>query len=159
MDMKIQLSCLPWCTTGVFYFWCLLTVIVRMVKFSVALRPQRPQRLLGTGPGRSPRLSHRSWTLLRGCTFDGVYVPCTALATRCQVRVTVAGSGLCCICVTSFALQLLPLNMFIIIFIYFYKKITAGQISTLFDLWILDVGYTECTVLVKSGIRPPVPHI
>ena len=28
-----------------------------------------------------------------------------------------------------------------------------------FRLLILDVGYTECTVLVKNGISPPVPHI
>ena len=32
--------------------------------FNVALRPQRPWGLLGTGnPGRPPRLSHGSWTL------------------------------------------------------------------------------------------------
>ena len=35
------------------------------VKFSVALRPQRPQGLLGTAsPGRPPRLSHSSRPLL-----------------------------------------------------------------------------------------------
>ena len=33
-------------------------------KFSVALRPQRPQGLLGTwSPGRPPRISHSSWAL------------------------------------------------------------------------------------------------
>ena len=35
-----------------------------LIDFRVALRPQRPYRLLGTGnPGRPPRLSHSSWAL------------------------------------------------------------------------------------------------
>ena len=35
------------------------------LKFRVALRPQRPYGLLGTGsPGRPPRLSHGSWALV-----------------------------------------------------------------------------------------------
>ena len=33
---------------------------------NVALRPQRPQGLIGTGsPGRPPQLSHSSWALIR----------------------------------------------------------------------------------------------
>ena len=43
--------------TGGVSFW---------VQFNVALRPQRPQGLLGTeSPGRPPRLSHSSWALTR----------------------------------------------------------------------------------------------
>ena len=39
-------------------------VVTLEFKFKVALRPQRPCRLLGTGsPGRPPRLSHSSWVL------------------------------------------------------------------------------------------------
>ena len=49
-------------------------------KFSVALRPQRPYGLLGTGsPGRPPRLSHSTWALRREC---GVQVQCCFTSTE-----------------------------------------------------------------------------
>ena len=41
---------------------------------NVALRPQRPRGLLGTGsPGRPPRLSHSSWALERGAQTTADY--------------------------------------------------------------------------------------
>ena len=46
-----------------------------ILQFSVALRPQRPEGLLGTGsPGRSPPPSHSSWALK--------FAPQVQMATR-----------------------------------------------------------------------------
>ena len=44
--------------------WWANTIDIFLFKFSVALHPQRPSGLLGTGsPGRPLRLSHSSWAL------------------------------------------------------------------------------------------------
>ena len=80
-------------------------------KFSVAVRPQRPYGLLGTGsPGGPPPLSHSfwgtSWRMHFSCSWYTLYL------LECHVRVTAADSGLCC-CVSvwgkSFKRWLTPL--------------------------------------------------
>ena len=54
----IPLFCYSCVTPAFFFVW-------NSVRFSLALRPQKPSGLLGTGsPGRPPRLSHSTWALL-----------------------------------------------------------------------------------------------
>ena len=46
-------------------------MIKRFIRFSVALHPQKPSGVLGTGsPGRSLRLSHSSWALPAECCAE-----------------------------------------------------------------------------------------
>ena len=103
-------------------------VVAKPVWFSVALRPQRPYGLLGTGsPGRSPRLSHSSralWQIRTDCWNKNKICIChktprlvisNRILTSCQPLKTIKTDGIirhaysnCCnIPVCRFILQIL----------------------------------------------------
>ena len=55
---------------------------LRRFKVKVALRPQRPLGLLGTGsPGRPSRLSHSSWVLIEDVQVQGRFTSTETIRT------------------------------------------------------------------------------